>query len=167
MRRFIIIAAALGFLAPLAHPKDPPEITLEVVKQKGYADTLQRLRGKVVVVDVWGDFCIPCKKEFPHLVELHEKYAGRGVACVSVSLDQLDAKAAALKFLIKEKASFTNILLDEPPKVWQEIFDIYGPPAVLVFDKAGKLAARFDHNDIDKSYTHADVEKAVAKLLDK
>lgn len=166
MRRFIIIAAAPGFLAPLAHPKDPPEITLEVVKQKGYADTLQRLRGKVVVVDVWGDFCIPCKKEFPHLVELHEKYAGRGVACVSVSLDQFDAKAAALNSSSRKRPPSPTFCSMSRPRCGRKSSTFTVRPRCWFLTRPGSWQ-RFDHNDIDKSYTHADVEKAVAKLLDK
>lgn len=84
---------------------------------------------------------------------------------MSVSIDQLKNKNAALAFLVKQNAAFTNVLFDEPPKVIQEQFDIYGVPAALVFDRDGKLAKRFDNNDPRKSYTHVDVEAAVQKLL--
>ena len=110
-----------------------------------------------MAVDIWGEFCVPCREAFPHIVELHDKYAARGLACMSVSVDQAANTALALKFLVRE-AVFANVLLDEPPKTWQSLFDIHGPPAVLVFDRDGKLAGRFDHNDVDKSYTHEDVE---------
>jgi thiol-disulfide isomerase/thioredoxin len=143
----------------------PPEVNLEVVKKQGYLDALAKLRGKVVIVDIWGEFCVPCKEAFPHVVELHDKYAAKGLACMSVSLDQAADKDLALKFLKREKAEFTNVLLDEPAKTWQTFFDVYGPPAVMVFDRDGKLAGRFDHNDVDKSYTHEDVEKLVVALL--
>ena len=43
--------------------------------------------GKVVVLDLWSTWCIPCKKEFPHLVEIHEGFPA-DVACISVSLNQ-------------------------------------------------------------------------------
>jgi peroxiredoxin len=145
----------------------PPEVNLEVVKKQGYLDALAKLRGKVVVVDIWGEFCVPCKEAFPSIVEMHEKYADKGLACLSVSLDQAADKDLTLKFLKREKAVFTNVLLDEPAKTWQSLFDVYGPPAVMVFDRDGKLAGRFDHNDVDKSYTHDDVEKLVVGLLGK
>ena len=146
-------------------PPKQEEVTLQVVKQKGYLQTLEGLRGKVVVVDVWGEFCVPCREAFPHLVELHNKYASKGVACLSVSIDQAEDQDLALRFLKRQNALFTNLLLDEPPKTWQALFDIYGPPAALVFDSGGKLAARFDHNDISKTFTYDDVEKAVVGLL--
>jgi hypothetical protein len=93
---------------------------------------------------------------------MHEKYAGKGVACVSVSIDSIEDKDDVLAFLKKQKATLTNLLLDERQKVWQQHFDIAGPPAVLVYDQEGKLAKRFTP---DEDFTYADVEKLVQKLL--
>jgi thiol-disulfide isomerase/thioredoxin len=147
---------------------DPTDnVKLQVVKHKEFLKAMEGLRGKVVVVDVWGDFCIPCKEEFPHLVELHAKYVKKDVACVSVSVDPVEDKEKALRFLQKQKAVFGNFLLDEAPKVWQDHFDIYGVPAVFVYDRDGKLAARFDLNEVGKKFSYMDVEKAVEKLLAK
>ena len=128
-------------------------------------EALRQQKGKVVVMDLWGDFCIPCKKEFPHLIELHHKYAKDGMTAVSLSLDPVEDKGKALKFLQEKNAAFPNYLLDEDAKIWQEHFDIYGQPAVMVYGTDGKLAGRFDHNDANKQYTYDDVEKLVQKLL--
>ena len=98
---------------------------------------------------------------------MHKKYAGKGVACVSLSVDAAEDRDAVLKFLQRQKATLANFLLDEPAKVWQEQFGIYGPPAVFVFDRDGKLAGRFDGNDAGKDSFYADVEKVVVKLLDR
>jgi thiol-disulfide isomerase/thioredoxin len=57
----------------------PGEVQLQIVKRKGLDEELKKLRGQVVVLDVWADFCRPCKQEFPHLVALHKKYAGKGL----------------------------------------------------------------------------------------
>jgi len=95
---------------------------------------------------------------------MHEKYAGKGVACVSVSVDAAEDKDDVLAFLKKQKATLTNYLLDEKQKVWQQHFDILGPPAVLVYDQQGKLAKRFTP---EEDFTYADVEKLVQKLLSK
>jgi hypothetical protein len=96
---------------------------------------------------------------------MHEKYGSKGVACLSVSIDRPDDQELALKFLRRQKAAFTNVLLDEPVKTWQEIFDIFGPPAALVYDRDGKVAGRFDHNDVNKAFTYEDVEKLVVRMI--
>ena len=99
---------------------------------------------------------------------MHEKYAGKGLVVVSVSLDKStddpDTQSArALKFLQKQRASFTNLLLDEQTPVWQEKFDISAPPAQFVFDRRGKWTkfVPVEDNPID----HAAVEKLVVDLL--
>jgi thiol-disulfide isomerase/thioredoxin len=147
----------------------PPseEVKLQDVTHEQFLKALAALKGKVVVVDFWGDFCIPCKEEFPHLVELHKKYARKGVVCVSVSVDTEKGKPGALKFLKAKGATFPNYWLKEPlTEVWQKHWDLNGPPAVFVFDAGGKQAGRFDHNDPDKGYSYADVEKLVQKVLE-
>ncbi len=173
-RRFLLplcTAAVLAAAFPLhlgAGAGEAGAIKLRVVKHKQFLDELKKLRGKVVVVDVWGEFCLPCKQEFPHLVALHRKYAGSGVVCVSVSVDEPDdakARERALAFLKAKGATFPNYLIDEKAQVWQDHFDINGPPAVFVYGRDGSLAGRFDHNDVNKQYTYADVEKCVRGAL--
>jgi thiol-disulfide isomerase/thioredoxin len=166
--RCVLVASLLLVCGSLLSRGDQPpagEVKLDVVKWKAFQEALKSNRGKIVVVDLWGWFCLPCKKEFPHLVELHRKYRDKGVAAVSLSLDQIEDKAKTLKFLQGQSATFANYLLDEEPKVWQDHYDINGPPAVFVYDRTGKLAGRFDYNDPDKQFTYPDVEKLVRKLV--
>jgi hypothetical protein len=108
---------------------------------------------------------VPCKKEFPHLVQLHQKYAKDGLVAMSVSVDTAEDRGKALEFLRKQSATFANFWLDEKGKVWQEKLDIAGPPAVFVFDRQGKRAGKFDTDDPDKPYTYDDIEKLVRQLL--
>lgn len=98
---------------------------------------------------------------------MHERYGKDGLVCVSISLDNPKEREAALKFLQGVRAHFTNFLLDEDLPTWQKKFDIIGPPAVFVFDREGKRAGKFDHNDPAKEYTYPDVEKLVRSLLQK
>lgn len=141
------------------------EIEIKTVKFDQWVEAVQSHQGKVVVVDIWADYCVPCKKEFPHLVELHQKYAQQGLLCMSVSVDEPDKKDACLAFLKKRGATFPNYLLDEKPDLWQNKWDINAPPAVLVFGRDGKLARKFDNTDPDKQYTYTDVEKFLQDLL--
>jgi len=97
---------------------------------------------------------------------MHKKYAKDGLVCISLSVDQLENKGRALKFLQAKGATFANYLLDEEVQVWQEQWDVAGPPAVIVYGADGKLARRFV-NDATTEYTYADVEKLVQKLMAK
>ena len=141
------------------------EVGLKLVKLDGLVDAVKAQTGKVVVMDVWATYCIPCKKEFPRLVKLHEQFAKDGLVCMSMSVDEREDSAAALTFLKGRQASFANFLIDEPAQVWQNHFSLKGVPAVFIWDRTGKQVARFDGDDPDNQFTYDQVEKKVAELL--
>ena len=61
---------------------------MQVVKYDGLKQAVQKNRGKVVLVDFWGNFLIPLRKEaFPHLVQMHKQFAKDGLAVITVSLE--------------------------------------------------------------------------------
>jgi thiol-disulfide isomerase/thioredoxin len=154
----------LPLIALIFIPAEPPAVRLESVRYADLAAEVKALHGKVVLVDVWGSFCAPCKEKFPAVVALHGKYAGRGLAVISVSVDppdDSDARAAARDFLVRQKAAFRNVILSDQAEVWQANWKIDGPPLLFLFDKRGRLAARWDGK-----FDPAEVEKKVAALLD-
>jgi thiol-disulfide isomerase/thioredoxin len=145
-------------------PPVAPPVQLKVVKFDQWQAAVKAQRGKVVVVDVWASNCGPCRKEFPHLVELSRRYARDGVAFMSVSVDPVDNKASALAFLQKHNPPFTNYLLDEDHHLWQDKWDVNGLPAVLVFDQRGEQVRKIDNDDPGKPFTTADVETVLKEL---
>jgi hypothetical protein len=96
---------------------------------------------------------------------MQKKYAKDGVVAVSVSLDNPNEEGVqekVRKYLVSQKASFTNLILDENVEVWQKKLKIEGPPCIFVFDKDGKIAKKFDSGE-----GYDEVEKLVADLLKK
>jgi thiol-disulfide isomerase/thioredoxin len=124
---------------------------------------------KFTIVDAWSTTCGPCKENFPHVVEMHRKYASKGLAVISLSLDDPSDKAAvdeAEKFLKAKKAAFTNVLLDENFGDGFEKLNVSAIPAVFVFGPDGKEVRRFTMDDPNNQFTYDEVEKAVVALLD-
>jgi thiol-disulfide isomerase/thioredoxin len=166
MRQLFLAAIPLSLIlwgpTPETRPQDDG-VQLHVVKYEGLKETVLKNRGKVVVVDVWADFCIPCKKNMPHLVELAQKYSGKGLAVITVSIDQWrqepDAKKRVLDFLKKRKATCTNLLLDETPPVVEQKLHFKTIPTVFVFDRRGQWVQFTDNVDPHE------VEKLVVSLL--
>ena len=165
MRIRRLLAAAV-LLIPTASLADPPAVAVRVVKYDGLTGLIKQHRGKVVVVDFWADYCIPCKREFSKLVALHQKTAKDGLVAISVSLDDPagdGVKDKVLAFLQKQQAAMTNLILDEKPEVWQAKLKIDGPPLVVVFNREGGIEQRFHDKEVD----YAVIEKLTAELLAK
>lgn len=139
------------------------EVKLELVKYDALTAAVRKQRGKVVVVDFWADFCLPCKREFPKLVELDRKHRDRGLVVVSVALDEpnLAARERVRTFLDRQRATFANYLLDERTSFWQDKLKIDGPPLVFVFNRRGELAKKFTDDD----GKHLAIEQLVVRLL--
>lgn len=96
---------------------------------------------------------------------MQKKYAKDDVVAISVSLDDPNedgVEERVRKFLASQKATFTNLILDEKIEVWQKKLKIEGPPCIFVFDKDGKIAKKFDSGE-----GYEDVEKVVMDLLKK
>ena len=82
---FVIWGGMTGLL--IAQPAADAGIRVDMIKYADLAKLIASHKSRVVVVDFWADFCLPCKREFPHLVDLHAKYKNAGLVAISVALD--------------------------------------------------------------------------------
>jgi len=157
-------------------PGEKPKVSLEIVSWEETQKLVAAHKGKIVVLDAWSTSCQPCMKEFPNLVKLHQKYAGKGVACMSLSCDYQGIKnkppefyrERVLKFLDKQGAGFQNLLATDPADELYDKMELASIPAVFVYGRDGKLAKRFDNEQAkteDDNFTYADVTKLVEELL--
>lgn len=144
-------------------------VKLERLKWTAFKERVAtNAKAKYTLVDAWATTCGPCKENFPHLIEMHHKYAPKGLAVVSLSLDDpTDAKAvaAAEKFLAEKKAVMTNVLLDEEFGDGFDRLSISAIPAVFLFGPDGKEVKRFTMDDPNNQFTYEQVEKEVKALL--
>ncbi len=65
---------------------DTPKIEFKAVD--GTNVSLARLHGKIVIVDFWATWCGPCMAEAPHMVQINQTYAAKGLQIIGISLDQ-------------------------------------------------------------------------------
>jgi thiol-disulfide isomerase/thioredoxin len=99
---------------------------------------LDQYRGQVVYVDFWASWCLPCKKSFPWMNEMHQKYKDQGLKIIAINVDEESADAD--KFLADTPAEFT-ILRDPEGKLAKQ-YKLVGMPTSLLFDTQGKLVSR-------------------------
>ncbi|WZO96643.1 TlpA disulfide reductase family protein [Isosphaeraceae bacterium EP7] len=156
--------------APAAPEAAAGEISLIPVKFDAYLARIKaNKKAKYSMVDAWATWCAPCKENFPHVVEMHKKYADKGLAVYSLSLDHPDVPAdlaEARKFLKEQKATLTNLLLDEEEEPAFEKLNINAIPAVFIFGPDGAELKRFTMDDVENQFTYEEVEKYVAGLLE-
>jgi thiol-disulfide isomerase/thioredoxin len=170
----LTISFALGsaWVTALAGPfDDSNEVKLVPLNWDAFKGRLAQAKAnkfKYTIVDAWASNCGPCKENFPHLIQLNQKYGKKGLQVVSLSLDDTtDAKAvdSAKRFLVEKKATFLNILLDEELGVGFEKLNINAIPAVFLYGPDGKELQRFTMDDANNQFTYEQVEEKVASLL--
>lgn len=125
----------------------PGAIMLALVPWEEVQKHIAAQQGKVVVVDLWATYCVPCRESFPGLVAL-SKLDPENIVCLSVSLDDpedAEKKDEALAFLNEQQAQFANFLCTtDTDKLYNEILQIGGIPAVYVYGRDGQLAKLFN-----------------------
>lgn len=166
----LAVLLSLSFAAPVfAQQANAGKVTLRVVTPKEFEAEVKKHKGKVVLVDFWATWCIPCIKNFPHTLEWQKKYGKNGLVVISVSMDDTDAdtKKTALEFLEKQKAHIINLqssLGGEEEAM--KAFSITGGaiPHYKIYGKTGQLIQSFG-GDPDSSVEPEDIEAEVKKAL--
>jgi thiol-disulfide isomerase/thioredoxin len=153
---------------PSADSIESAEITLTAVTLEEFNAAVAQHVGKVVFVDFWATWCVPCRKAFPHTVELASKHPD-DLVVISMSFDDPDAYEDALAFLKEQNADFQNLSCslgggDESFTAY-EIGDA-GLPYFRLYNRKGELVQAFK-NDIDagKGVDEVEVHKAVTAEL--
>lgn len=93
------------------------------------------LRGRVVLVDFWASWCVPCRKSFPWLGAMQEKYGPQGLTVVGVNLDK--TRSAADAFLAQVPAPFT--LAFDPAGKTAAAWGVKGMPSTFLVGRDGTI----------------------------
>jgi len=94
--------------------------------------------GKVVILDFWASWCVPCRRSFPWLDKMQHKYREQGLVVIGVNLDA--EPAAAESFLRDYPVSF-RIVRDEGATLARR-YDVIAMPSSYVIDRNGAIAVR-------------------------
>src|SRR6266850_3065677 len=100
---------------------------------------LASARGKVLLIDYWASWCAPCLKELPHLQRLHATRGEAGLVTVAVNADEDGTKALESA----KRLGLTMTIGLNDPDVYRTL-GVRTLPTLLVFDKEGRLRARWD-----------------------
>jgi thiol-disulfide isomerase/thioredoxin len=108
----------------------------------GNAIDLKNYKNKVVVLNVWGSWCGPCRKEASELQELYLKNKDSGVEFIGINIR--DSKVSAEKFITNFGITYPNIFDRDGVKLlgFKDTLPANAIPSTVLVDKDGKVAAR-------------------------
>ena len=118
-----------------------PAIAIKATTSDGKEITLDRYRGKVLLLDFWASWCKPCRQEMPNVKKVYNDFNGNGFEILGISLDESSAKFRGY--------------VDEQDISWPQIFDgkgwnsqvgklyaVNSIPATFLLDRKGKIRYR-------------------------
>lgn len=148
----------------------PAAVDLTPVDRAGFDAVIERHRGQVVLVDMWATWCLPCLEQLPHSLELATREGPRGLAVVTLSLDDPSASESVRDVLNRLGAQHVTNLISAQGGGPQAVdaFDITGGalPHYKLFDRTGKLRRTFALDPAaEQQFSLADIDAVVAELL--
>lgn len=82
------------------------EVDLILKDPFGTSQGLSLLKGRIVILNFWATYCIPCRKEMPDLAAIQNEYAALGVQVVGASTDETGDRDKVLQFVKETKVNF-------------------------------------------------------------
>jgi cytochrome c biogenesis protein CcmG/thiol:disulfide interchange protein DsbE len=121
---------------------------------------LAPVNGKVVWVDFWASWCVPCRRSFPWMNTMHRKYGEQGLQIIAVNLDK--ERAAADGFLAEVPAEF-SLRFDPAGQLARE-FKVQSMPSSYLLDTDGNvLASHFGFRTAEAADYEKTIQDALAK----
>jgi len=136
MKYFVAI---LLLLSVSAKPSSAPQLALK--DMHGNAHSLSEYRGKIVVLNFWATWCIPCKTEMPIFVEVYKKYHDRGVVVLAASLDDEATRKYVSQYTRSYKMEFP-VLVGASANTMRELGLGESIPSTLFLDGEGNVAGK-------------------------
>lgn len=129
------LLSSVAFLSSAAI--DFPEANLVNFKT-GEKTSMASFQGKVLYVDFWASWCIPCKKSFPFMNDISKTYPNDKFQVIAINMDE--TKADAEKFLQNYPANFT--VFTNPDNKLAKTLQLPGLPMAYIVNAQGEIVAR-------------------------
>ena len=104
----------------------------------GTEQTLSQFKGRIVILNFWATFCLPCREEMPDLAMIQNEYAALGVQVIGASTDAVSDRPKILNFIKETKVNFPIWMGATTADMSR--FGLGGAlPGTVVIDKTGKI----------------------------
>jgi thiol-disulfide isomerase/thioredoxin len=82
------------------------QVDLALKDLSGVEQSLAALKGRIVILNFWATYCIPCRKEMPDLAAIQNEFAPFGVQVIGVNTDEAEDRKKVLQFVKETKINF-------------------------------------------------------------
>ncbi len=167
-----LVAGCNGATSSTATPNSAVAGEFKEANYEALDEFVKANKGKVILMDFWATWCVPCVKKFPHFVDTHKKYSAKGLLCASVSLDPRGKeekydKDSVGNFLKEKDAAFPNFVLREYAADDEKINKRFGLdggiPFMVLFDKTGKRVWDSEQKELNNAELDKLIEEELAK----
>jgi peroxiredoxin len=134
-------------LGPVTHGSKAPKFTALHVAS-GDSVGLDAYEGKVILLNIWATWCIPCEAEMPSIQRLYDEFGPQGLEVVAVSVD--DGDPARVKEWVDERGLTFQVLHDQSGDI-ERTYQTIGVPETFIIDRDGVIvkkvigAVEWDH----------------------
>lgn len=144
MRKLAVVIAFAGLAIAIyvAHRNNPRRSELPSQQTftdlNGNAIRLSDYKGKVVLVNFWAAWCVPCTEEIPQFIQLQDKYGTQGLQVIGISID--DTENELRDFYRKHNMNYPVIPGDQ--KTADVFGGVLGLPTTFVIDRDNRIRSR-------------------------
>jgi thiol-disulfide isomerase/thioredoxin len=115
----------------------------ELPDLRGKTVSLEGIHGKIILVDLWGTWCPPCRKQIPVLKELLRRHRDQGLAIVGINYERAEgaaAQALVQAFVQQNEIPYPCLIGDDRTR--EQVPDLVGYPTTLFLDRSGIVRAK-------------------------
>ena len=135
MKTAVAALVASLFLAP-----SQAKLNFSFKNIDGKKVSLSEFKGKVIILDFWATWCVPCKAEIPDFIALQEKYGAQGLQVIGLSVD--DTQSKAKQYVTEMKMNYPVLLAEGKEDILKAYDPIPSIPVSIIIDRQGKIVAR-------------------------
>lgn len=135
---------------------------LPALDETSYPRMVASQKGKVVLVNFWATYCVPCRAEMPAMVKMQERLKAKGLVFITISADEPEQEGDAVKFL--DKTAVPQPRYIKRAKDDDKFINLVDPkwsgalPATILYDRTGKKVRAFT-GEADLKVLEAEISK--------
>lgn len=118
-------------------PQDRIKLYQALSLENGKPLTIENASGKLIILNSWATWCIPCREEMPGLEQLYNEYKDKGLEIVGVSVDSFGMDDRIKLFT--ERMNITYPIWHDPNDAFTRTFKAIGVPESYLIDKNGTI----------------------------